>query len=251
MTTGYLHVLGYWVKYETTHADPCPWCAAARDVAQGHMRDASYKTTKYTRTDAHGEKHTASMERMGRGMRPIITKGSGVSGPVTITVPGVLTYQDPQESQYGLRVNPPFSPTMDMGIPPGTYTLKPEASEKPAVDPCDLSDDTLRRISSDTESNWDRAMIEEVMNLRIKLSRQRDVVLDMTEAESALVLDLLAGEVDRTTAEADNHYTDGDGYEAECAQARAHAREAEQVADRLRKALGKHLDKTYNVEVDK
>lgn len=118
------------------------------------------------------------------------------------------------------------------------------------VDPCDLSDDTLHRVFSTTESNWDRAMIEEVMNLRIKLSRKRPVVLDLEEHEAALLLDLLHAEVDGQTALADSHYQNGSGFERECAEAREAERKAEAVADRLRKLLRKYLDKAYHGELE-
>lgn len=120
----------------------------------------------------------------------------------------------------------------------------------PAVNPCDLSDDTLRNVFATTQSNWDRAMIEEVVNLRIKLSRQRPVVLDLEEGEAALLLGLLNEEVDAQGVKGDFHYQNGDGFEAECAQARGAEREAEALAERLRKLLGKHLDKAYAGELE-
>lgn len=120
----------------------------------------------------------------------------------------------------------------------------------PAVNPCDLSDDTLRNIFATTQSNWDRAMIEEVMNLRIKLSRKRPVVLDLEEHEAALVLDLLHKEEDFRTSDANAHYQNGSGYEKTCASNRHAAKVAETVADRLGKTLGKHLDKAYNGELE-
>ncbi len=119
----------------------------------------------------------------------------------------------------------------------------------PAVDPCDLSDDTLRRVFSLTESNWDRAMIEEVMNLRIKLSRQRPVVLDLEEGEAVLLLELLHSEVDAQTVAADRNYTNGSGFEVDCAKAREGERKAEALANRLRGLLSKHLDKAYAGEL--
>jgi hypothetical protein len=79
---------------------------------------------------------------------------------------------------------------------------------------------------------------------------KQPVVLDMTEAEAALVLDLLAGEVDDATAEADNHYTNGSGFEGECAEARQRVGAAEALEDRLRKLLGKHLDRAYAGELE-
>lgn len=118
------------------------------------------------------------------------------------------------------------------------------------VDPCDLSDDTLRVVFRDTESNWDRAMIEEVINLRIKLSRKRPVVLDLNEDETATVLGLLHAEVEAQTDEADAHYQNGSGFEADCVQARTLAEDAEKIADRLRKLLAKHLDKAYSGELE-
>lgn len=123
-------------------------------------------------------------------------------------------------------------------------------STPPAADPCDLSDDTLRRLFSASTDPWQRAMIEEVTNLRIKLSRQRPVVLDLEEDEAATVLRLLDIEEENQTAEADTAYQNGDGFEGECAQARQLAEEAEKIADRLRKTLGKHLDKAYAGELE-
>lgn len=117
------------------------------------------------------------------------------------------------------------------------------------VDPCDLSDDTLRRVFSTTESNWDRAMIEEVLNLRIKASRQRPVILDLEEHEAVLLLELLHSEVDARSVVADMNYTNGSGFEVDCAKAREGEREAEALADRLRKLLAKHLDKAYAGEL--
>lgn len=119
----------------------------------------------------------------------------------------------------------------------------------PAVNPCDLSDDTLRRVFSTTQSNWDRAMIEEVMNLRIKLSRERPVVLDLEEDEAATVLNLLDLEQENQTDEADAHYQNGSGFEADCVQARTLAEEVEKIADRLRSKLANHLDKAYAGEL--
>ena len=119
----------------------------------------------------------------------------------------------------------------------------------PAVNPCDLSDDTLRNVFATTQSNWDRAMIKEVMNLRIKLSRQRPVVLDLEEGEAALLLGLLNEEVDAQGVKGDFHYQNGTGFEAECVLAREEGRQAEALADRLRKLLGKHLDKAYAGEL--
>lgn len=122
-------------------------------------------------------------------------------------------------------------------------------STPPAADPCDLSDDTLRRLFSASTDPWQRAMIEEVMNLRIKLSRQRPVVLDLEEEEAATVLTLLELEAEEKTTDADEAYQNGNGYESQCAQSRANAERAEKLADRLRKILAKHLDKAYAGEL--
>lgn len=239
MAKGYWHSLGHWHKYETPHTEECAYCNSAKDTAMNHMRDASLKTTKYTHTDGFDNKHTANVERLPQGTRPVISKAQGPGGPVTITVPGVVDYRDAHESRYSVRMSgAPF------GMPAGTYTLQTD-EPKPAID---MSDKGLNRYANTATAN-EAKLITEVMNLRIKLSRQRDVVLDMTEAEAALVLDLLAGEVDDATAEADNHYQNGSGFEGECAEARQRVTAAEALEDRLRSKLGKRLDKAYAGEL--
>jgi hypothetical protein len=120
-----------------------------------------------------------------------------------------------------------------------------EATETADID---MSDRGLNRYVNTATPN-EKALITEVVNLRIKLSRQRPVVLDLEESEAALLLDLLHEEVDALTVKADVNYQNGSGYEAECAQAREAERAAEKVADRLRKILGKHLDKAYAGEL--
>lgn len=190
---GFARAHGYEFGTKSDHrTDVCAWCAQAKDVALAHMKDASLKTTKSTKTEPDDTPHVVRVTRLGRD----------------------ISYRG-----------------------------------GPAVDPCDLSDDTLRRVFSLTKSNWDRAMIEEVMNLRIKLSRQRPVVLDLEEGEAALLLELLHDEVDGQTALADTHYQNGSGFERECAQAREAERQTEAVADRLRSKLAKHLDKAYAGEL--
>lgn len=238
MAKGYWHSLGQWHEYETSHTPECAYCNSAKDVAMSHMRDASLKKAKYTQKDGFDATHTANVVRMAKGTRPVITKAQGSGGPVTITVPGVVGYQDPYESKYSVRMSGvPFGSTP--GMTPGTYTLQ---ADKPEID---MSDKGLNRYVNTASPN-ETKLITEVMNLRIKLSRQRDVVLDMTEAEAALVLDLLAGEVDDATAEADNHYQNGSGFEGECAEARQRVTAAEALEDRLRDNLSKALDKVYS-----
>lgn len=240
MAKGYWHSLGQWYEYETSHTPECSYCNSAKDVAMSHMRDASLTKAKYTYPDGFDAKHTANVVRMAKGARPVITKAQGPGGPVTITVPGVVSYQDPYESRYSVRISgAPFGSTL--GMPAGTYTLQTD-EPKPAID---MSDKGLNRYANTATAN-EAKLITEVMNLRIKLSRQRDVVLDMTEAEAALVLDLLAGEVDDATAEADNHYQNGSGFEGECAEARQRVTVAEAVEDRLRSKLGNRLDTVYS-----
>lgn len=75
------------------------------------------------------------------------------------------------------------------------------------------------------------------------------VALDLSPAEAAMVLGLLDAEEERQSDEADSLYQNGDGYEAECVQARQLAKDAEMIADRLRKALAEHLDKAYAGEL--
>ena len=190
---GFARAHGYEFGTKSDHrTDVCAWCAQAKDVALAHMKDASLKTTKSTKTEPDDTPHVVRVTRLGRD----------------------ISYRG-----------------------------------GPAVDPCDLSDDTLRRIFDTTESNWDRAMIEEVMNLRIKLSRQRPVVLDLNEDEAATVLNLLDLEQENQTDEADAHYQNGSGFESDCVQARTLAEEVEKIADRLRSKLAKHLDKAYAGEL--
>jgi len=190
---GFVRAHGYDFATKSVHrTDVCEWCAQAKDTAVAHMRDATLKCTKSTKTEPDDTRHTVTLTRLGRD-------SSQRRGPV--------------------------------------------------VNPCDLSDETLRRVFSTTESNWDRAMIEEVMNLRIKLSRQRPVILDLEEGEAALLLDLLHAEVDAQTTVADVNYSNGSGFEVDCAKAREGEREAEALADRLRKLLSKHLDKAYAGEL--
>lgn len=113
----------------------------------------------------------------------------------------------------------------------------------------DMTDGGLSRYFERTATPNERALITEVLNLRIKMSRQRPVVLDLEESEAALLLGLLHEEVDVQTVTADLNYQNGSGYEAECAQAREAEQAAEKLADRLRKILGKHLDKAYAGEL--
>lgn len=190
---GFARAHGYEFGTSSDHrTDVCHWCSQAKDTALAHMKDASLRTTKSTKTEPDDTLHVVRVTRLGRD----------------------------NSSRGG-----------------------------PAVNPCDLSDDTLRNIFATTQSNWDRAMIEEVMNLRIKLSRQRPVVLDLEEGEAVLLLELLHSEVDARSVVADMNYTNGSGFEVDCAKAREGEREAEALADRLRKLLAKHLDKAYAGEL--
>lgn len=189
---GFVRAHGYEFGTKSDHrTDVCVWCAAAKDSAVAHMRDATLQTTKSTKREPDETPHVVRLTRLGR-----------------------------DSTSRGATVNP-----------------------------CDLSDDTLRVIFRDTESTWDRAIIEEVFNLRTKLSRQRPVVLDLEEGEAVLLLELLHSEVDAQTVVADMNYTNGSGYETDCARAREGEREAEALADRLRKLLGNHLDKAYAGEL--
>lgn len=79
--------------------------------------------------------------------------------------------------------------------------------------------------------------------------RQRPVVLDLEEDEAALLLRLLDCEEDTQVAEGDANYQNGSGYERQCAENRLAAKRAEDLADRIRKILGKHLDKAYAGEL--
>lgn len=196
---GFVRAHGYEFGTKSDHrTDVCVWCAAAKDSAVAHMRDATLKTTKSTKCEPDETPHVVRLTRLGRD----------------------------------------------------------STSRGTVVNPCDLSDDTLRVILRDTESTWDRAIIEEVFNLRTKLSRlrtklsrQRPVILDLEEGEAVLLLELLHSEVDAQTGVADMNYTNGSGYETDCARAREGEREAEALADRLRKLLGNHLDKAYAGEL--
>jgi len=232
---GYYFRHGQWFETDTVH-NACTFCLQALEVSFQHMADATLKTTKYTKRDGFDEPHQASVARLIRGAEPVIMKEtSGKGTPVTITVPSVA-----------IRLGSQFRGPMDLNF----FAEPTKAAPKPEVNPCDLSDGTLRRIFGTTESNWDRAMVAEVLNLRSKLSRQRDVVLDLTEAEAATVLGLLDQEQEDQTDVADAHYQNGDGYEGECVQAMTLAADAEKIGDRLRKLLGKRLDKVYAGEAN-
>jgi hypothetical protein len=91
--------------------------------------------------------------------------------------------------------------------------------------------------------------VPEMSGQYLRLDPKRPVVLELNEAEAATVVKLLDREEAVQSEEADAHYQNGDGFEERCADARTLAVEAEKIADRLRKALGTHLDKAYAGEL--
>jgi len=125
----------------------------------------------------------------------------------------------------------------------GGYIAMPKAD-------IDLSDTGLSAYAAKPTTTLNELkLIYEVTNLRLKLERQRPVVLDLEEGEAALVLRLLDMEQEDKEATADGHYQNGSGFEGECAQARQEAEEADKLGDRLRDVLSKYLDKAYTGEL--
>lgn len=215
---------GQWFDTDTAHSS-CAFCLDSLEVAFNHMADAELKTTKYTKRDGFDEPHQANVARLPRGAVPIITKGGDkTTMPVTITVPGVAI-------QHGSTVRTSTN-----------FFAEPKKAD------IDMSDAGLAKYSATATPNEEK-LIYALLDFRIRRDRLRDVVLDLTEAEAALVLDLLHKEEDFRTSDADANYQNGSGYEKVCASNRHAAKVAETVADRLGKTLGKHLDKAYAGEL--
>lgn len=206
---GYTHVHGAWFEVEATHGEGpwCGWCRKAQGVAEAHMKDATLKTTKYTTHDNRGQEHMVKLSRVAGNVNP----------------------QTAAYVQFNCGPLPRYAQ--------GGLVTKPKAD-------IDMTDAGLSKYSEGATPN-ELKLIYEVANLRIKLSRMKPVVLDLTESEAALLLSLLHQEEENQSDMAEAHYQNGDGFEGECVQARQLAHDAEKLADRLRKLLGKHLDKAY------
>lgn len=208
----FVRTYGYEFGINTDHrTNTCRWCGYAKDTALEHMRDASLRTTKSTKYEPDDTPHVVHLTRLRKD---------------TSTIPETVHFST--KAPWGLS---------------GTYVRQEDR------EPIDMSDRGLNRYVNNATPN-ETALITEVVNLRIKLSRQRPVVLDLEEGEAALLLGLLNEEVDAQGVKGDVDYQNGAGFEAECALAREEERQAEALADRLRKLLGKHLDKAYAGELE-
>lgn len=232
----YIRAHGYGFQLKSEHAlNGCDWCAAAKEEAIAHMRDTTLKTTKSIKTEPDDTTHAVKLVRLCKDL------GSKTGA----------------ESMYGENTRGRFSSTL-LGSSPLVTTVNFMEAEgkfglngtyvRQSTEPIDMSDDGLQKYNQIATAN-EKALLTEVLNLRIKLSRQRPVVLDLEEEEAATVLTLLELEAEEKTTDADEAYQNGNGYESQCAQSRANAERAEKLADRLRKILAKHLDKAYAGEL--
>ncbi len=213
---GYTHVHGAWFQVEATHGEKswCSWCRKAQDVAEAHVKDATLKTAKYTVNDHRDQPHSVKLTR----------------------IPGNLNPQTDSFVKFHVGPLPKYAAGGHVTLP------------QPDID---MSDAGLSRYAAKPTATLNELkLIYEVTNLRIKLKRQRPVVLDLDESEARLVLLLLELEQEAKDDDAEGHYQNGDGFEGECVQARTESREAEKLADRLRKLIGKHLDKAYAGELE-